>query len=392
VTTVLVTACEPSGDSMGGAFMRAVLAEHPGVRFIGGGGPAMAAAGLEEPLATDQLAVMGVADALLALPRAKSLTRQLANLAQVEQPDAAVLIDSWAFSKMAATAIKKASPNTKMVKLAVPQVWASRPERALAASELFDKLLCLLPFEPSYFTDAGGDAAFIGNPNFQEVAKSPKSGASFRAEHGLGSQPILVVLPGSRKSETKQLLPVYGETVSAVAAKIPDLKVLVVTAPSVASSVKSAAVGWKADVMFVDANRRLDAFEAGDVALAASGTVTTELAMCGTPMTVAYKFGPITAYWARRVVTTPFVTVLNVAAGEEIIPERIQEDCNPPQLTADVMRLFTDAEERRKQLSAFRRLLPCLLGSQDAASAAAQTVLSLINGEDRSDLNGSAAG
>ena len=392
MTTILVTACEPSGDNMGAAFIRAVLAEHPGVRFIGGGGPAMAEAGLHDPLPTDKLAVMGVADALMALPRAKSLSSQLAKLAAEEKPDAAVLIDSWAFSKMAADVIKKASPETKLIKLAVPQVWASRPERALVASELFDKLLCLLPFEPSFFEEAGGDAEFIGNPNFQMVARAPKSGASFRAHHGLGAQPVLVVLPGSRGSEVKQLLPVFGETVEALTRNIPDLKVLVVTAPAVAERVKAVALGWQADVMLVGAQERFDAFDAADVALAASGTVTTELAMCGTPMTVAYKFGPITAYWARRVVTTPYVTVLNVAAGEEIIPERIQEDCNTPQLMADTMRLFTDAQERRKQLSAFRRLLPSLLGSEDAAKAAALSVLRLIDGEDRRDLDGGAAG
>lgn len=392
MTTILVTACEPSGDSLGAAFTRAVLAEHPGVRFIGGGGPAMIEEGLQDALPTDKLAVMGVADALMALPRANSLSSKLAKLAADEKPDAAVLIDSWAFSKMAAYAIKKASPNTKLVKLAVPQVWASRPERALVASELFDKLLCLLPFEPPLFNDVGGDADFIGNPNFQQVARTPKSGASFRAHHGFGAQPVLVVLPGSRGSEIKQLLPVFGETIEALTRNIPELKVLVVAAPAVADRVKTEALGWEADVMIVGAQERFDAFDAADVALAASGTVSTELAMCGTPMTVAYKFGPITAYWARRVVTTPYVSVLNVAAGEEIIPERIQEDCNAAQLTADTMRLFTDAQERRKQMSAFRRLLPSLLGSADAAKVAARSVLGLVDREDRRDLDRGTAG
>ncbi|GGY54459.1 lipid-A-disaccharide synthase [Parvularcula lutaonensis] len=392
MTTILVTACEPSGDALGAALMASIKASRPGVRFIGGGGPLMKAEGLENALPTDKLAVMGPGDAVVALPRAKGLSARLGRLAAREKPEVAVLIDSWAFSKMAGAEIKKRAPETKLAKLAVPQVWASRPQRAAVAADMFDLLMCLLPFEPPYFEKHGGHAVFVGNPNFQRVARTPRSGPGFRARYGIGDSPLLLALPGSRNGEVKRLLPVFEETVTEAAKKIPGLKVAIIVADAVKKQVQHATGSWKQDLIVVSPDERFDAFDAGDVALAASGTVTTELALTSTPMVVTYKVGSFTAYWARKVITTPYVTVLNVAAGEEVIPERLQDDCTSTQLCADVVRLFNDHEARRKQMSAFRRLLPGLVGSQSAADAAAAEVLKLVDRDDRSDLDGSAAG
>lgn len=392
MTTILLTACEPSGDALGAALMRSAKALREGIRFIGGGGPLMKAEGLEKALPTDKLAVMGPADALAALPRAQNLTKRLGKLAAEEKPDAAVLIDSWAFSKMAAEEIKKRAPDTKLAKLAVPQVWASRPQRAETASQLFDLLMCLLPFEPPYFEAHGGHAVFVGNPNFQSAARKPRSGPAFRARYDIGDSPLLLVLPGSRNGEVKKLLPVFEEAIDEAAEKLPGLRLAIIVADAVKKRVQAAAASWKHDVIVVGSDERFDAFDAGDVALAASGTVTTELALTSTPMIVTYKVGSLTAYWAKKVITTPYVTVLNVAAGEEVIPERLQGDCTPTQLCADIVRLFNDDEARRRQMSAFRRLLPKLVGSEDAADAAAKAVLRLIDGQDRRDLDGSAAG
>jgi lipid-A-disaccharide synthase len=321
-----------------------------------------------------------------------SLARSLVRLAETEKPDVAVLIDSWTFSKAVAERLRAKAPKLPLVKLGVPQVWASRPDRAGQAARLFDKLLCLLPFEPGHFPEAGDRAIFVGNPNFQDTSRKPRSGPSFRARHDIGDSPLLLLLPGSRAGEVKRLLPVFGETIRIVCQKIRSLKVAVIVAPAVEERVKAAAAHWDCDPMIVGPDERFDAFDAGDVALAASGTVTTELALTGTPMVVTYKLGPMVAAWARRVVTTPYVTVLNVAAGEMVIPERLQEECEPQQLSADIARLITNDEARRLQISAFRRLLPTLLGSRDAAERAAEEVLDLVDDKDARDLDGRAAG
>lgn len=392
MTTILLTASEPSGDALGASLMRALKALRPGLRFIGGGGPEMVAEGLQEHLPTDSLAVMGPAAALAALPRAKRLSAQLAKLAANEKPAAAVLIDSWAFSRIVARDLRARAPGTQLVKLAVPQVWASRPKRAETAAELFDLLLCLLPFEPPYFEEHGGMAKFVGNPNFQSAARKPRSGPAFRARHGINDAPLLLMLPGSRAGEVKHLLPVYRGTYQDLKPRVPGLRIAMIAADAVETRVREAVKAWGGEIIVVPPQERFDAFDAGDVALAASGTVTTELALTGTPMVVTYKVGPVVAYWARKVITTPFVTVLNVAASEEVIPERLQEDCTPAQLCADIVRLFHDEDARRRQLSAFRRLLPKLVGSKDAADSAAQAVLALIDRDDRRDLHSGAKG
>ena len=155
---------------------------------------------------------------------------------------------------------------------------------------------------------------------------------------------------------------------------------------------KASADQWPVKPIIISADDRFDAFEAADVALAASGTVTTELALCNTPMVVGYKVDALTAYWAKKVLVTEFVSILNVFAKEAIIPERLQDDCTPEQLGADIVRLFRDEEARRLQLSAFRRLLPELVGQGDSASRAAVEILRLTNTENPVDLDSSAEG
>ncbi|MBB4659391.1 lipid-A-disaccharide synthase [Parvularcula dongshanensis] len=391
--TFLLSAVEPSADAMGADLMRALRGALPvPPRFVGCGGDAMRAEGLDSAFDVRALSVMGLGDAVRAVPAALAAAGRLAKIAREEAPEAAVLIDAWGFSRLAAPRIKRASPSTRLVKLAAPQVWASRPERAATAASLFDLILTLLPFEPPLFEAEGGRAAFVGNPNFQAVAKTPRSGDAFRARHGLGEERLLAVLPGSRRSEVERLMPTFGDAVDGVSKEVPGTRIVVVAAPAVEAEVRSACARWTNEALIVPAAERFDAFEAAEAALAASGTVTTELALCGVPMVVGYKVGRLTAAWARRILITDTVTILNIAAGERVVPERLQEDCTPEQLRADVVRLLTDDEARRRQLSAFRRVLPRLVGSGDAAARAAEEIVALLKREDGADLDASAQG
>ena len=379
--TILLSAVEPSADAMGADLMRELYACLPDVRFVGCGGGAMAAAGLSSAFDTSALSVVGLGDAAKAVPEAFRRARQLARLAVDERADAAVLIDAWGFSKLVAARMGKRAPDTALVKLATPQVWASRPGRAAFVRDHFDLALTLFPFEPPLFEGPRTRAVFVGNPNFEAVAKASRSGAAFRARHGLGGACLLAVLPGSRKGEVSRLMPVFGDAVRGAAARVPGLKPVIVAAPAVEGLVRDAASAWDTAPLIVPGTERFDAFDASDAALAASGTVTTELALCGVPMTVGYRTDRATAAWARRVVVTPYVSILNVAACEAVIPERLQEDCTPEQLCADVVRLLTDDEARRKQLSAFRRLLPDLIGPMTdggAAGRAAAEIAALV--------------
>lgn len=379
VPTVLLSAVEPSADAMGAALIRALRERLPGVRLVGCGGDAMAAAGFESAFDPSRLAVMGLADAVRAVPEALRGARTLARLAAAEHADAAVLIDGWGFSRLAATRLARASLGTALVKLAAPQVWATRPGRAEFVRDRFDLVLTLLPFEAPLFEGGKARAVPIGNPNFRAVADAPRDGQAFRARHGLGDAPVLLVLPGSRAAEVRRLVPVFAEAASGAAARVPGLALVIAAAPAVANAVRREAEAWLVRPLVVPGAERFDAMAAADAALAASGTVTTELAICGVPMTVAYRTDALTAAWVRRVVVTPYASIVNVAAGEAVVPERLQQDCTPKRLCADVVRLLTDEDARARQLSAFARIVPTLLGQGgDPAALAAEEITALM--------------
>ena len=381
MTTILLAAAEPSGDAMGAALMVALRARVPDARLIGCGGAAMAGQGLRSAFDTAPLAVMGLGDALRAVPAALGGARRLAGLARAERADAAVLIDAWGFSRLAGAGIARASPETALVKLAAPQVWASRPGRAEAVRDRFDLVLTLLPFEPDLFRGLGTRAVFVGNPNFRAAADAPRDGAAFRARHGLGDAPVLVVLPGSRAGEVARLAPVFAEAARRTLARVPGCRAVIVAAPAVEDAVRRAV--WPDGTVTVPAGDRFDAFDAADAALAKSGTVTTELAVRGVPMTVAYRTGALTAAWARRAVIAPYVSILNVAANAPVVPERLQEDCAPDVLTDDLVRLLTDANAREAQRAAFARHVPALVGEGDAAGRAADEIVALVRERER---------
>ncbi|MEM9232869.1 MAG: lipid-A-disaccharide synthase [Pseudomonadota bacterium] len=389
---LLLAAVEPSADALGASLIRSLKKKMPGVTLTGCGGPLMAAEGFESRFDTSAFSVMGFTDVARVLPEAWRRSREIAAICEKEQIDTAIFVDGWSFSRLAAKRIRKRAPATRIVKFGAPQVWASRPQRVDFVRDHFDLVLTLLPFEPSYFEEVGTKAVFVGNPNFETVAQTPRSGPSFRSRHDIGSAPLLAVLPGSRKGEVNRLLVPFADAVSGAAEKIPGLRVVIPAAPAVADLVRENADQWPVTPLIIPAEERFDAFEAADVALAASGTVTTELALCDTPMVVGYRVDPLTAYWAKKVLVTEYVSILNVFAQEAIIPERLQEECTPEQLTADIVRLFRDDEARRHQLSAFRRLLPDLVGDGHAADRAAEEIASLADTEDSVDLDSSAEG
>lgn len=382
----LLAAVEPSGDALGAALLRELMKRYPDASFTGCGGPMMAEVGFRSLFDIDAFAVMGFTDVARVLPAAWARARDLAQICAKERIDVAVFVDGWSFSRLSAKRIRKRAPGTRIVKYSAPQVWASRPQRVEFVRDHFDLVLTLLPFEPPLFEKHGTRAVFVGNPNFEQVATTPRSGPAFRGRYDLGAVPLLAVLPGSRKGEVSRLLDPFGDAVTEAAGKIPGLTPVIPAAPAVEPLVRKSVEAWPIRPLVVPASERFDAFEAADVALAASGTVTTELAMSDTPMVVGYRVDGLTAYWARRVLVTEYVSILNVFAGEEIIPERLQDDCTPEQLAADIVRLFRDEDARRRQLSAFRRLLPSLIGRGNAAVQAAGAISGLIDVEQGLDL------
>lgn len=373
---IMLTAVEASADDIGASLIDELRKAAPDATFIGCGGGAMARAGLESHFDIGPFAVMGATDALRVAPLAMRRARELGELAAQEKADVAVLIDGWSFSRLVALQLRKLSPSTTVIKLAAPQVWASRPKRVNFVKRYFDGVLALFPFEPPLFERVGVAAEFIGNPNFQRAWANRGDGAQFRARRNLGDKPLLAVLLGSRKGEVSRLAKPFREAVEYLVREIPDLAIVSPVASTVASLVEKTMRDWPGSPVIVGAEEKYDAMAAANVALAASGTASTELAINRTPMVVAYKVDPLTAIWARQIKTTPYASIINVAADRFVIPEFIQEHCDGRLIASGVLELFENPSAFVEQAEAFDIILRELgVDGPSAAAAAARRIL-----------------
>ncbi len=368
---ILITAVEPSADRLGARLIEALRLRLPGVRFVGVGGPEMAAQGLASAFDPAELAILGFFDAALRYPRVLARVREVAVLAQRERPDAAILIDAWGFSLRAARALRRVDPMMRIIKYVGPQIWATRPGRARTLAAAVDHLLTIHAFDAPLFEAAGLPTTFVGNPT---LASTPATSAAPR------EPATLLVLPGSRSAEVRRLLPPFGEAVGKLRRSIPHLGVLVGAAESVEGEVRAGVERWNTPAtIIVGEAARLDAMRRATAALACSGTVTTELALAGCPMVVGYRLGPLTFQVAKRLIRTPWITLINIAAGREIAPEFIQGDCTGARLAQALEALFSDPERAARQAADQSGALETMRGGVvDPVGSAADAVVRLL--------------
>lgn len=372
---------EPSGDALGGQLMAALKALTGGrIRITGVGGEMMVAEGLDTLFPISDTSVMGLKEVVPRIPRILARVREAADEAMRTRPDAVVLIDSPDFTHRIGRRLSKRAPEIMVVKYVAPQVWASRPWRAKALAEFVDLLLALLPFEPQFFEAHGLKTVFVGHP-VVERAKAMAGGKEFRARHGIASdEKLVLVLPGSRVSEVKLLLPIFAEAMNEVAASAPAFRIALPTVPHVAALVREGLAAFPGTPILVEGPaEKFAAFDAADAALAASGTVSTELALSRTPMVIGYKVGAVTAAAAQRLITVPYVTLINLIAERGVIPEFIQDACTPEALAEEMTRLLTDEGVRAAQLAGIAGALEALGAHDDPPSMrAARAVLDAV--------------
>ena len=378
---IMLVAAEPSGDALGAGLMRALrgrLGED--VVFFGVGGPLMRAEGLDSLFDIAELSIWGWAEGIKAYPKVVKLADRAASLAS-QNPDAAVLIDSWGFTLRVGQRLRKRDPNMLLIKYVGPQVWAARPGRAKTLAKTFDHLLSILSFDAPYFERAGLPVTKVGNPH---LMRSFEGADAERARERIGAgpdDPILLVLPGSRPSEVQRLMPPFGEAAALLKASRPGLRIALVVAPNVAETVKAEAAKWPAAPHFIEGEAaKHDAMKAAAVALACSGTVTTELALAGCPMVVAYKVSALSAVLIRLVIKTRFITLFNIASGRAIAPELIQGRCTGPALAEALAARLDDPHLRARQAAEQTAAL-ALMGPRDGpdpSERAAEAVLDLI--------------
>ena len=379
--TVMLVAAEASGDSLGAGLARALKARlGDEVRFVGVGGSRMAAEGVQSPFDIADLSILGIFEAIPAYPRIRRRVAETAALAVRERPDVAVLIDSWGFTLRVAHALRKAFPNLPLIKYVGPQVWATRPGRARTLAASVDHLLSIHSFDAPWFEAEGLTTTFVGNP---ALAKdfSKADPARLRAAIGAADDDdILLVLPGSRPAEIRLVLPAFEDAVRRLKDQRPGLHIVIPAANTVAETVAAQVAGWshRAHVI-TDEQLKDDAFVAATVALACSGTVTTELALAGVPMVVGYRLGAMTHRILTLVFKSPWITLFNIAAKAFVAPEFVQDRCTGERLAAAVAERLDDPALRARQTQAQNEALAEMgRGGPDPSEAAADTILKLL--------------
>ena len=376
---IFLIAGEASGDSLGARLM-AALKRRTGnrVRFAGVGGAAMAQEGLDSLFPMGELSFMGLAEILPHLPRLlRRLGETAAEVARL-RPRVVVTIDSPEFSFRVARRI--AHLGIPRVHYVAPQVWAWRAGRARKLVGTVDHLMALLPFEPPYFDEVGLPCDFVGHPVI-EAGADRGDGAAFRARHGIAPEATVIsVLPGSRHTEVRRLLPVFAGAVELLTRERPDLAVAVATVEAVRDEVTAAVRAWsRPGIVVTDPAEKYDAFAASRAAIAKSGTVTLELALAGVPMVVCYKMSAITAFLARRLVRVDYAGLVNLLADRPVAPELLQDACTPAGIAEKVAPLLDEGAARAEQLAGFEAVVGQLGGTSPAPSErAAAVVLEVI--------------
>lgn len=382
---LFLVAGEHSGDALGAKLMSALKAKRGANRlsFAGVGGEEMAHEGLASLFPIEDVAVMGPAHIIPALPRLVRRVYQTVAAVQAFNPDAVVIIDSPEFTHPIAKRIRKRAPHLPIIDYVCPSVWAWRSGRAPKMARYIDEVLCLLPFEPAALDRLKGPhGTYVGHPlieRFEEIRNADAEG--LRARLGLTpDRKVLAVLPGSRRSEVDRLISVFGDTVAMLKARGHDFDVIIPAVAHVREKIENASKTWAANTHTVSGADKYAAMRASHAALAASGTVTLELALAGLPMVVAYKVDDLTAAIVKRLVTTDTAILANLVLGSERpFPQFIQQDCTADKLFAAVSELLTDTPARATQLDALSRIPSKLVLEKGTPSdAAAQAVLSAV--------------
>lgn len=363
---VLLVAGEASGDLHAANLLLALRRLDPAVEAHGVGGERLRAAGLECIAASEELSVMGLAEVVRDLPRLLALSRKVRREAIALRPDAAVLVDSPDFNLPLARTLKRAAiPALVYVS---PQLWAWRAGRVKRIRRDVERVLCILPFEVPFYERNGVAAEYVGHPLIDELA--PVLADPPARESG-----TLAILPGSRWHEVSALLPAMLAAASSLAAGRPGLRVRLIAAPGLAIDRLTALLGEHAaavELVTADRHRRLASC---DAAMVASGTATLECALLGVPMVVGYRLHALTYQLARRLVKVPFVSLVNLTAGERVVPELVQHDFTADALARETARLLGPGGDAvRAGLREVRRRL----GEPGASERAARAVLKTV--------------
>jgi lipid-A-disaccharide synthase len=369
---------EESGDMLGAGLIDAIRKSVPDAQFLGVAGERMNARGVESLFPVSDVAVMGISAVIARLPKILRRIRQTAAGIVAAQPDMLVIIDSPGFTHSVAKRVARKLPELPIVDYVSPSVWAWKSWRARQMARFIDHVLALLPFEPEVHRRLGGPpCTYVGHPLIEKRGLLRPEGGN-RAE--IGSPPVLVVLPGSRQSEIGRLMAPFGEAVALIQKQHPDLEVILPAVNHLREKIADMAADWPVPPRIVAGeDEKYAAFRKADCALAASGTVTLELALAQVPMVVAYRVEWIGRRF-KHLLKVPSIVLANLIIEENVVPEFLDEESDPQTLADQVLSLLEPGDARDRQLAGFRRLdekmqLPGGLSPSDKAAAIVLDVL-----------------
>ncbi|MGD8205746.1 lipid-A-disaccharide synthase [Pantoea sp. FN0305] len=376
--TIALVAGETSGDILGAGLIRALKAKHPDARFVGVAGPRMLAEGCESWYDMEELAVMGIVEVLERLPRLLKIRRDLTRRFTALKPDVFVGIDAPDFNITLEGRLKQRGIRT--IHYVSPSVWAWRQNRVFKIGRATDLVLAFLPFEKAFYDRFEVPCRFIGHTMADAMPLQPDKTAA-RRTLGIDEQTLcLALLPGSRKAEVEMLSADFLKTAQRLREKWPQLEIVV---PLVNARRREqfeqikAAVAPELPVYLLDGQGR-EAMIASDAALLASGTAALECMLAKCPMVVGYRMKPFTFWLAQRLVKTDYVSLPNLLAGRELVPELLQDECQPERLAAALEPLLAQGETRNRLLATFTELHQQIRWNAD--EQAAQAVLELAHG------------
>lgn len=368
---VLISAGEASGDLYAAALAEALRRRRPDLQFFGCAGPRMQKAGVRPVVDAHSLAVVGLVEVVTHIPRIYGEYRKLLNAASAERPEVAILTDSPDFHLRVAGRLNKLG--IPVVYLVAPQVWAWRKGRMPRMRRTIDRLLCIFPFEPEFFARHGMEATYIGHPLTRLVRPSANRAELRRHFEVSDGTPLVALLPGSRSGEAARHLPVLLKTVE-------RLKAAAKTAPHFILAVPPGTIGTNfkerisaASIQLVE-GRTWDVLVCADVALAASGTVTIEACLLGTPMVTFYRVNNLSWWMGKALVRVPFYSMVNLVAGRRIVPELIQDEMTAENLARETQALLENDDQREAMRRELAEVSQKLSGAEDPMEVAASLV------------------
>jgi lipid-A-disaccharide synthase len=376
---IFLIATEESGDRLGAGLMK-VLRQRLGdaVQFDGVGGRAMAREGLSSLFPIEELSIVGLTAVVLRLPKLLGLIGQTADAVIATAPDILVVIDSPDFTHRVARKVRSQNPSIPIVDYVSPTVWAWRPGRARAMVSYVDHVLALLPFEPAaYERLRGPPCSYVGHPLTEQVGMlRPNADELVRRN---AEPPVLLVLPGSRRSEVRRHMAVFGEALARLQNDGGAFEAVLPTMPHLEAAVREGVKTWKIvpRIVLGEQDKRA-AFRTARAALAKSGTVTLELALSGIPMVAAYRTGGVEAWILLRLIKVQSVILANLVLGEKIVPEFIQQDCTADNLARALRPLLGETPERTRQCEAFGKLDAMMSTGKTPSVGAADIVLATM--------------